>query len=126
MERFLVTLSLGPVQSLIGAARRTRDLWCGSWLLSEAARAAARVLHRRQPGCLIFPCPEDPDTGLEPRDKSGDAANVAKRPSRGSPCAGRLRRACPVRGGQIRRGVAVDGAREFGTGRDGKDGKARA
>ena len=77
MERFLVTLSLGPVQSLIGAARRTRDLWCGSWLLSEAARAAARVLHRRQPGCLIFPCPEDPDTGLEPRDKSGDAANVA-------------------------------------------------
>ena len=77
MERFLVTLSLGPVQSLIGAARRTRDLWCGSWLLSEAARAAARVLHQRHPGCLIFPCPEHPDTDLKPRDKPGDAANVA-------------------------------------------------
>ena len=77
MERYLVTLSLGPVQSLIGAARRTRDLWCGSWLLSEAARAAARVLHQRQPGCLIFPCPEDPDTDLKPQDKPGDAANVA-------------------------------------------------
>ena len=77
MEQYLVTLSLGPVQSLIGAARRTRDLWCGSWLLSEAARAAARVLHQRQPGCLIFPCPEDPDTDLKPQDKPGDAANVA-------------------------------------------------
>ena len=77
MERFLVTLSLGPVQSLIGAARRTRDLWCGSWLLSEAARAAARALHERQPGCLIFPCPERPDTDLVPQDKPGDAANIA-------------------------------------------------
>ena len=77
MERFLVTLSLGPVQSLIGAARRTRDLWCGSWLLSEAARAAARILHQQHPGCLIFPCSEDPDTDLEPQDKPGDAANIA-------------------------------------------------
>ena len=77
MERFLITLSLGPVQGLIGAARRTRDLWCGSWLLSEAARAAARILHERQPGCLIFPCPEYPDTDLVPQDKPGDAANIA-------------------------------------------------
>ena len=77
MERFLVTLSLGPVQSLIGAARRTRDLWCGSWLLSEAARAAARILHQQHPGCLIFPCPQDPDTDLKPQDKPGDAANIA-------------------------------------------------
>ena len=53
MERFLVTLSLGPVQSLIGAARRTRDLWCGSWLLSGGgagcrpgiARTAAGLPH---------------------------------------------------------------------------------
>ena len=77
MERFLITVSLGPVQSLIGAARRTRDLWCGSWLLSEAARAAARVLHKRQPGCLIFPCPEKPDADLAPQDQPGDAANIA-------------------------------------------------
>ena len=77
MSRFLVTLSLGPVQSLIGAARRTRDLWCGSWLLSEAARAAARVLHERQPGCLIFPCPDNPAADLIPQDRPGDAANVA-------------------------------------------------
>ena len=77
MERFLVTLSLGPVQSLIGAARRTRDLWCGSWLLSESARAAARVLHEQQPGCLIFPCPDNPDSDLTPQARPGDTANIA-------------------------------------------------
>ena len=77
MDRFLVTLSLGPVQSLIGAARSTRDLWCGSWLLSEAARAAARILHEHRPGCLIFPCPESPASDLEPRDRPEDAANIA-------------------------------------------------
>ena len=61
MTRYLVALSLGPVQSMIGAARRTRDLWCGSWLLSEAARAAARVLDERHQDCLIFPRPDHPD-----------------------------------------------------------------
>ncbi len=76
MERFLITLSLGPVQSLIGAARRTRDLWCGSWLLSEAARAAARSLHNEQPGCLIFPCLSNPDADLKPQNDPGDAANI--------------------------------------------------
>ena len=77
MPRFLITLSLGPVQSLIADARRTRDLWCGSWILSEAARAAARALHKRRPGCLIFPAPGDPDTDLEPRDDPGEGANIA-------------------------------------------------
>ncbi len=77
MPRFLVTLSLGPVQSLIADARRTRDLWCGSWLLSEAARAAARRLHERHPGCLIFPCPDNPDQDLEPQDAPREAANIA-------------------------------------------------
>ncbi len=77
MASFLVTIALGPVQSLIGAARRTRDLWCGSWLLSEAARAAARALHEHQPGCLIFPCPQNPDEELRPQDSPHDAANIA-------------------------------------------------
>lgn len=76
MERFLITLSLGPVQSLIGAARRTRDLWCGSWLLSEAARAAAHALHTRQPSCLIFPYLNNPNEDLKPQNHPGDAANI--------------------------------------------------
>ncbi len=77
MPRFLVTLSLGPVQSLIADARRTRDLWCGSWLLSEAARAAARTLHERHPEWLIFPCPDNPDEDLERQDAPREAANIA-------------------------------------------------
>ena len=81
MNRYLISISLGPVQSLIGAARRTRDLWCGSWLLNEAAKAAAKELHDAQPGCLIFPCPEDPKE-LEPstqiRDDDANISNIIR------------------------------------------------
>lgn len=79
MAKYLVTLSIGPVQSLIGAARRTRDLWCGSWLLHEAAKAAAKVLDVAQPGCLIFP---DPETDLtesgKPKDDDANIANILR------------------------------------------------
>src|SRR6185503_2143700 len=34
-------ISLGPVQEFIASARRCRDLWFGSWILSELAKAAA-------------------------------------------------------------------------------------
>jgi CRISPR-associated protein Cmr2 len=77
MPRYLVTITLGPVQNLIEAARRTRDLWCGSWLLSEAARAAALTLHQAHPGSLIFPCPTSPDVELQPQKEPGDSANIA-------------------------------------------------
>ena len=82
MKRYLLALSLGPVQSLIGAARRTRDLWCGSWLLSEAARAAARALNAQQSGCLIFPALGDPNHSgppceLAPQDQPEEEANVS-------------------------------------------------
>lgn len=77
MDTYLISLSLGPVQSLIAAARRTRDLWTGSWLLSEASRAAARVIHQAHPNSLIFPAPTDPDTELRPQNQPGDNANIA-------------------------------------------------
>jgi CRISPR-associated protein Cmr2 len=77
MSTYLIALSLGPVQSLIEAARRTRDLWCGSWLLSEASKAAALELHAAQPGSLIFPFTENPAEALRPRDKPGDIANTS-------------------------------------------------
>ena len=76
MANYLITIALGPVQSLIGAARRTRDLWSGSWLLSETARAAARKLDELRPGCLIFPCPETAGD-LKPQRSPGDAGNIA-------------------------------------------------
>ncbi len=44
MTTYLIELSFGPVQSFISAARRSRDLWAGSRLLSGCARAAGKAL----------------------------------------------------------------------------------
>lgn len=51
----VLAIHLGPVQEFLAAARRTRDLWFGSWLLSELARAAGLAIEARHPGSLIFP-----------------------------------------------------------------------
>jgi CRISPR-associated protein Cmr2 len=39
--KYLLSISIGPVQDFIATARRSRDLWFGSWLLSELSKAAA-------------------------------------------------------------------------------------
>ncbi|MGI6075745.1 MAG: type III-B CRISPR-associated protein Cas10/Cmr2 [Pyramidobacter sp.] len=57
MTDFLVQLNVGPVQGFIAAARRTRDLYMGSLMLSEVAKAVARQF-AEEGGHLIFPCPE--------------------------------------------------------------------
>ena len=51
---YLITIALGPVQDFISAARRTRDLWFGSFMLSEISKAAAKSV-KEQGGELIFP-----------------------------------------------------------------------
>jgi CRISPR-associated protein Cmr2 len=61
----LVAISIGPVQDFIAAARKCRDLWFGSYLLSELSKAAAREL-RIHGATLIIPAPES-DRDLEPR-----------------------------------------------------------
>ncbi len=50
----LLVMSLGPVQDFIAQARRTRDLWFGSHVLSELSLEAARTA-RRLGAELIFP-----------------------------------------------------------------------
>ncbi len=40
----LVALKIGPVSTILAASRRTRDLWFGSFLISEMSKAAARCL----------------------------------------------------------------------------------
>jgi CRISPR-associated protein Cmr2 len=53
---YLFLVTIGPVQEFIAGARRTRDLWLGSWLLSELSRAAALAVHAPQADRhLIFP-----------------------------------------------------------------------
>ncbi|MBI2566887.1 MAG: hypothetical protein HYV63_07650 [Candidatus Schekmanbacteria bacterium] len=41
MSEQLLLVTIGPVQDFIASARRCRDLWHGSWLLSELGKAAA-------------------------------------------------------------------------------------
>lgn len=71
---YLVAISIGPVQSLIEAGRRSQDLWCGSWLLSEVSRAVAYNLNQSHNDCLIFPSPEHPDIDLQSQDSDSDSA----------------------------------------------------
>lgn len=54
MTAHLLQIAIGPVQELIERARRTRDLWFGSYLLSEISKAAARSI-KPEEGKLIFP-----------------------------------------------------------------------
>jgi len=71
MTAYLLAISVGPVQEFIAAARRTRDLWFGSYLLSEVSKAVARSI-RDAGGRLIFP---HPDTDLTVGPKM-NVANV--------------------------------------------------
>ncbi|MCL6444400.1 MAG: type III-B CRISPR-associated protein Cas10/Cmr2 [Alicyclobacillus sp.] len=52
MASYLYGLSIGPVQDFIKAARRTRDLWFGSYMLSELTRQAGRVLIQQGMNCV--------------------------------------------------------------------------
>jgi CRISPR-associated protein Cmr2 len=73
MTQYLIALAIGPVQDFIAAARRTRDLWFGSYVLSEVSKAAARALHANG-ATLIFPAPHNPVIDLQ-LDTSLNVAN---------------------------------------------------
>jgi CRISPR-associated protein Cmr2 len=88
----LLIVTLGPIQDLIAAARRTRDLWFGSWLLSELSKATAQAMAREcGPESLVFPGVSNfselgPGTGTSVANKivvrvpdGKDPAAVAKR-----------------------------------------------
>ncbi len=71
--KYLLEIHIGPVQEFIAAARRSRDLWFGSWLLSELSKAAARAIATQEGiEALIFPAPNQ----LEDLE-AGSSINVA-------------------------------------------------
>lgn len=74
MTEYVLLISVGPVQGFISAARRSRDLWTGSWLLSEMAKASAKKLDDLG-ATLIFPAPENPSEDL----KSGTDLSVGNK-----------------------------------------------
>ena len=48
-EKSLVLFQAGPVQPFIAAARSTRDLWSGSYMLSWLMAAAANMGGKENP-----------------------------------------------------------------------------
>ncbi len=78
MTKYLITLSIGPVQDFIVAARRTRDLWMGSHVLSEVSKAVAKSLHDNK-ASLIFPASDNPAEDLKPKETHQDAFNVGNK-----------------------------------------------
>jgi CRISPR-associated protein Cmr2 len=63
----LLLVTLGPVQDFIAQARRTRDLWFGSHVLSEVGRAAGGAIVKAGAD-LVFPPFAEGDAELEPCD----------------------------------------------------------
>ncbi len=53
MSEYMLLFSLGPVQSFIAQARKTRDLWLGSFLLSLLMEASMTEI--KSEAALIFP-----------------------------------------------------------------------
>lgn len=60
----LIQINLGPVQGFISTARRSRDLWFGSYILSELSKSVALALHS-QHAQLIFPFVSDLEKQLQ-------------------------------------------------------------
>lgn len=80
MITHLLAIAIGPVQEFIAAARRTRDLWFGSLLLSEISKATALAVHEEvhgRGGGLIFPAPSDHANPEELQPYPRSSLNVA-------------------------------------------------
>lgn len=79
MTDYLVAISVGPVQSLIEAGRRSQDLWCGSWLLSQVAGAIAAELDGKPHCSRIFPSPHlNVSEQAEGGEPEANIANVVR------------------------------------------------
>lgn len=53
--KYLMYFHIGPVQGFISTARRTYDLWGGSWILSELCKAAIERVSLNPQNTIIFP-----------------------------------------------------------------------
>lgn len=87
----LLSLSIGPVQSFIQAARSVRDLWSGSMLLSWLAfQSMIPIIDQLGPSALVFPqLRGNPLMDLWLREQFPALKSIIKLPSiaaRKSPC----------------------------------------
>lgn len=82
MKMHYFHFTIGPVQTFVGQARRTKDFWAGSFLLSWLA-GVAMVSVQQQQGTILFP-QADPDfltaikSGAQNGPKQGTIPNRFK------------------------------------------------
>src|SRR5215210_3778018 len=101
----VLILSIGPVQDFIASARRSRDLWFGSWLLSELSKAIGLAMVR---ACgfeaLVFPGVARVDALLTASETSVANKIVVRVPDGNDPAdlANRAREALEKRLEQVR------------------------
>lgn len=97
----LLILAIGPVQEFIESARKCRDLWFGSWLLSELSRAAAAEVvaaeGRAESDVLVFP-----GAKVDKRERAVANKIVARVVGRPAEVAERARRKMNERLAQVR------------------------
>jgi CRISPR-associated protein Cmr2 len=87
MTQFMLLFSLGPVQPFIAQARKTRDLWLGSYLLSTLMEAAMKGMKER---VFVFPAtqqiekniPDLPNKYIAIFDDVDQATEAAKQSQR--------------------------------------------
>ncbi|MEI7843943.1 MAG: type III-B CRISPR-associated protein Cas10/Cmr2 [Gallionellaceae bacterium] len=75
MSQYLIEIAFGPVQGFIASARRSRDLWAGSKMLSDVARAAGQALLAANAE-MIYPLKERIENIHSHADENSNLSNV--------------------------------------------------
>lgn len=83
MTQHMLLFSIGPIQTFITQARKTRDLWLGSFLLSKLMEAAMEGIDKQ--GTFVFPSeqkvdgwiPDLPNKYIAIFDNADDAVEAA-------------------------------------------------
>ncbi len=87
-DKKILHFSFGPVQGFVAQARRTRDLWAGSYLLSYLAGCAMKAVKDAKGQVLMPAVAADPlfqaltDPGKKPRSADDLAAQIGSLPNR--------------------------------------------
>lgn len=78
----MIVFSIGPVQSFIAAARKTEDLWSGSFILSYLIEVAMKKLVDEGVNEVDFIYPKATEDDLDPAKKMDSNVSVASWPNR--------------------------------------------
>lgn len=75
MNNYVAVFTIGPVQSFIASARKTEDLWSGSYLLSHIIEQVIKKIETDKQATLIFP-------QIEQAQSIKEVSDVAAYPNR--------------------------------------------